>query len=771
MKRFAIWQLATALAILAGTASLADAAIRIVRTGTTYSTVQEAVNAATTGDTIEIDSGTYYQSAGWATVNKSNLTIRGVGATKPILDAGNSSLSGKAIFVVTASGLTVENLEFKNCKCTSKNGAGIRQEAANLTVRSCYFHDNENGILANAVTGSTILIEYTEFNHNGYGDGQSHNLYINGVDQLTFRYNWTHNAYVGHELKTRAKVNYILYNRIGNEGGNGSYEVNVCNGGTTYIIGNQIEQSSTGGNGTIIDYASEGATNPDQHLYVVNNTIVNSRGGTVYFVRNYSTTSALLQNNIFQGSGTVLNGPGTQTTNWATSNAYLQSPSTYDYHLTASSTGAINAGTTPGTGINGFNMNPTLNYHHLCAYGNRPVSGTIDIGAYEYYVNQAPVVDAGVNRTINWPTNNVSLDATVTDDGQPSPPNTVTTTWSKYSGPGTVTFGNASAVDTTATFSTFGIYVLRLEASDSALSASDTVTIQVNVAPTVDAGNNQTITLPASASLSGSASDDGLPNPPAAMTYTWSKSTGPGTVTFTYPNSLNTSASFSAAGTYVLQLLANDSSAQTTDTVTITVNAGTTDITLQNGVAPTTGYAGCKDSYITAAAPTTNYGGNSRMSVTGYADQGATNVQRGILRFDLSVIPTGKTITNATLYLYAYDANAVRGSTGYYGVYPLTRSFTDTQTTWNIAATGVNWTTPGGDFSGTADGTAPKQAVAGVWYAFSVTSRVAAWYANSSSNYGWILKCTDENLHNQDNFYQSSTGSTTLRPKLVVTYQ
>ena len=51
----------------------------------------------------------------------------------------------------------------------------------------------------------------------------------------------------------------------------------------------------------------------------------------------------------------------------------------------------------------------------------------------------------------------------------------------------------------------------------------------VNQAPTVNAGGDQTITLPSAASLSGSASDDGLPSPPAAFTTTWSKVSGPGT--------------------------------------------------------------------------------------------------------------------------------------------------------------------------------------------------------------------------------------------------
>ncbi len=381
----------------------------------------------------------------------------------------------------------------KTAAGTSKNGAGIRPEAADLTVRSCYFHDNENGILAGAVSGSDILVENSEFNHNGYGDGQSHNMYIGAVDTFTLRYSWSHNAYVGHEVKTRALKNYILYNRLGNEGGSGSYECSACQGGTTYIIGNQIEQSATTGNSTIIDYASEGEVNPDSHLYVVNNTVVNNRS-TCIFVNNHATTDALLQNNIFQGSGTVLSGPGTQTTNWVTSNAYLANPSIYDYHLTASSTGAINQGTTPGTGIDDFDMDPTNQYVHACDTESRPVVGTIDIGAYEYGTagNQAPNVEAGSNQTITLPTDTVDLDGTVTDDGLPDPPASVTTTWSKVSGPGTVTFGSIYAVDTTATFSAAGTYVLQLSADDGDLQASDTVTVTVNAAPVDDEALSET---------------------------------------------------------------------------------------------------------------------------------------------------------------------------------------------------------------------------------------------------------------------------------------
>jgi hypothetical protein len=192
-------------------------------------------------------------------------------------------------------------------------------------------------------------------------------------------------------------------------------------------------------------------------------------------------------------------------------------------------------------------------------------------------VNQAPVVNAGADQAITLPAP-ATLNGTVTDDGLPNPPATVTTTWTKVSGPGTVTFADPSAKSTSATFSTAGSYTLRLTASDSVLSTSDDVVITVSVtpinkAPVVNAGADQTITLPASASLAGTVTDDGLPNPPATVTTTWMKISGPGTVTFTNASATATTASFSTAGAYILRLTANDSALTASDDIIITVNA------------------------------------------------------------------------------------------------------------------------------------------------------------------------------------------------------
>jgi predicted GH43/DUF377 family glycosyl hydrolase len=99
--------------------------------------------------------------------------------------------------------------------------------------------------------------------------------------------------------------------------------------------------------------------------------------------------------------------------------------------------------------------------------------------------NRAPLVDAGSDQTIAFGTA-AMLDGTVMDDDAPVPLASVQATWSKQGGPGTVTFANASAIDTTATFSLPGTYVLALTASDTALSSMDPVLITVRAA--VDAG-------------------------------------------------------------------------------------------------------------------------------------------------------------------------------------------------------------------------------------------------------------------------------------------
>ena len=92
-------------------------------------------------------------------------------------------------------------------------------------------------------------------------------------------------------------------------------------------------------------------------------------------------------------------------------------------------------------------------------------------GSRTYYSNDKDCErQAGADITIRLPNDTVALDGTVTDDGQPIP--VPITTWS---GPPGVTFGDPSAVDTTATLPSEGPYVWRkirqLQGGRSALQA------------------------------------------------------------------------------------------------------------------------------------------------------------------------------------------------------------------------------------------------------------------------------------------------------------
>ena len=95
--------------------------------------------------------------------------------------------------------------------------------------------------------------------------------------------------------------------------------------------------------------------------------------------------------------------------------------------------------------------------------------------------NFAPTVNAGI---VSGLVSGVNLNGIVTDDAQPSPPGALTFSWSQNGGPGIATFAPADAAATLATFSLPGIYVLRLTANDSALSAFGDVSVFAKDTPT-----------------------------------------------------------------------------------------------------------------------------------------------------------------------------------------------------------------------------------------------------------------------------------------------
>ncbi len=158
-----------------------------------------------------------------------------------------------------------------------------------------------------------------------------------------------------------------------------------------------------------------------------------------------------------------------------------------------------------------------------------------------------------------------------------------------------------------------------------------------NAAPIVEAGPNQTVNLSIPATLSGTATDDGLPTPPGALILTWSQVSGPGTVSFTTPDQASTSASFSATGSYVLRLSAFDGEKTTTDDLAV-------------NVLPTaTGNEAIYNVQVAAGADDAEERATGSLSLTGTDLELVldSDLQKVGLRFLSIPVPQGATITNA----------------------------------------------------------------------------------------------------------------------------
>ena len=374
-----IWTVGALTGFLAATGGAATLA---VGPGKPWPAPCAAIAAAAPGDTIEIDAAGDYTGdvCAWS---QDGLTLRGTGGRARI-DAGGRASQGKAIWVIAGNDTVVENIEFSGAAVPDRNGAGIRQEGRNLTLRNCYFHDNETGLLAGDSSSSEILIEYSEFGFNGARDGQSHNLYVNHVARFTMRFSYSHHSRVGHLVKSRAAENYILFNRLSDEAeGDGSYEIDLPNGGRSVVMGNVVEQGPKSGNATLLAFREEGphAANPDNSLFVVNNTFVNHRPGSATFIfLAPGVAAAVLRNNIFAGPGAITNQSNAILEGNAEGlDAAFSSPDRYDFHLRPESS-PVDAGADAGP-----DLTPRFHYvHPACGEGRRTSGAAIDAGAFEF---------------------------------------------------------------------------------------------------------------------------------------------------------------------------------------------------------------------------------------------------------------------------------------------------------------------------------------------------------------------------------------------------
>lgn len=243
-----------------------------------YKTPSAAISNAQAGDTVLIDAGEYPGDVvAWYTPG---LHIKGVGG-KVILRAAGKSSQAKAIWVMGAPNTIIENIEFRDCRVNSRNGAGIRVE--NLTgyfyVKNCNFFDNENGILSSYYP-IRLIVEDCVFgrnSENGAG-GQCHNIYVGDADTFECRRSFFHEANYGSNIKSRAKNNLVehcyVMDGTGETAKAGSYCMDFSNGGVVKLVGNMVYKSARAHNNTMIVCGTEGKKYEENTLEMINNTLV-----------------------------------------------------------------------------------------------------------------------------------------------------------------------------------------------------------------------------------------------------------------------------------------------------------------------------------------------------------------------------------------------------------------------------------------------------------------------------------------------------------------
>jgi hypothetical protein len=281
--------------------------------------------------------------------------------------------------------------------------------------------------------------------------------------------------------------------------------------------------------------------------------------------------------------------------------------------------------------------------------------------------------------------------------------------------------------------------------------------------------------VPPTVSISGPASGATF-SAPATVTIQASAADSDGSVSRVdfYANGTllggDTSSPYSFAwsapvGSHSLTAVATDNlgATRTSAAVAITVSGagGPTTVSFQNGTA---GYNGMTDASLRSNNVSTNYGAATTLLIDGSPDYAS------VLRWDLSSIPSGKTVTAATLTF-----NVVDSSSHSYELYALKRAFDEATVTWQRASASVTWQTAGangandrettvlGSLTGSASGTLTVSLNA------AGLAKLQAWVNSSASNFGFVL--LDYAQSNGLDLRSSEASTVSQRPKLTVTYQ
>ena len=150
------------------------------------------------------------------------------------------------------------------------------------------------------------------------------------------------------------------------------------------------------------------------------------------------------------------------------------------------------------------------------------------------------------------------------------------------------------------------------------------------------------------------------------------------------------------------------------------------------------------------------------------------DINRGLIRFDLSGIPSGAVVTSANLELTAQRGPTTAATQ--FDIHRLLRPWSETGSTWTLRVPpDETWGVPGGeegvDYSA---GVSSSIIVTGPGaYTFAsntgMVADVTTWLANPATNFGWLAKQSDESGTTLARRFGPREGATG-RPQLTIEY-
>lgn len=148
-----------------------------------------------------------------------------------------------------------------------------------------------------------------------------------------------------------------------------------------------------------------------------------------------------------------------------------------------------------------------------------------------------------------------------------------------------------------------------------------------------------------------------------------------------------------------------------------------------------------------------------------WTKNGVFDCYRSLIDFDLSSIPAGAQITNATLYLYWNPTTSNAGHSTLSGsnsavVQRITSDWNESTVTWNTqpTVTTINQVLLPASSSETQN------------YEINITSLVQDYHNSPSESFGFMLRLQTEAYYRSIVFASSDNSDSNLHPKLVVNY-